>query len=222
VWKSRVSRKFNHFCVAFESVPLLSKWSFSWHVWSVHIKRKFTALQDLCFCCFFLGIASIVINDWWLQFYKRILELNLDLRYSIITCNRLYILVFKLSSCCSNNKLSSGYFAGVWELKTDVSEHCVCSIFNRWWSVSVTHTHSHSTHSHFNTCWRWNWHSVPKRRLLILIRRENTQKTIYQIVHWSPLSGVLTAVAWEMQLSVSYPAKDFGQDHATLRMSFIE
>jgi hypothetical protein len=35
-------------------------------------------------------------------------------------------------------------------------------------------------HSHFITCWRWNRHSVPKHRLLILRRRGNTQKTIYQ------------------------------------------
>jgi hypothetical protein len=28
----------------------------------------------------------------------------------------------------------SGYFPGVWVLTTDVSEHCVGSIFNRWWS----------------------------------------------------------------------------------------
>jgi hypothetical protein len=35
-------------------------------------------------------------------------------------------------------------------------------------------------HSHFITCWRWNRHSVPKRRLLILRRRGNTQKTIFQ------------------------------------------
>ena len=34
------------------------------------------------------------------------------------------------------DKLSSGYFPGVWVLKADVSEHCVGSIFNRWWSVS--------------------------------------------------------------------------------------
>jgi len=29
------------------------------------------------------------------------------------------------------DKLSSGYFPGVWVLKADVSEHCVGSIFNR-------------------------------------------------------------------------------------------
>jgi len=32
----------------------------------------------------------------------------------------------------SCDKLSSGYFPGVWVLKTDVSEHCIGSIFNRW------------------------------------------------------------------------------------------
>jgi hypothetical protein len=34
--------------------------------------------------------------------------------------------------------LSSGYFSGVWVLKADVSENCVGSIFNRWWSVNYT------------------------------------------------------------------------------------
>ena len=34
------------------------------------------------------------------------------------------------------DKLSSGYLPGVWVLKADVLEHCVSSIFNRWWSVS--------------------------------------------------------------------------------------
>ena len=37
-----------------------------------------------------------------------------------------------------------------------------------------------SPHSYF-TCWRWNRHSVPKRRLLILRREGNTQKTIYHL-----------------------------------------
>jgi hypothetical protein len=35
-----------------------------------------------------------------------------------------------------NERLSSGYFSGVWVLKADVSEHCVGSIFNRWWNVN--------------------------------------------------------------------------------------
>ena len=91
------------------------------------------------------------------------------------------VLVFKLSPCCSNDKLSSGYFPGVWVLKADVSEHCVSSIFNRWWSVSD---------SHFTTCWRWKWHSVPKRRLLILRRRGSTQKTIYHQLVTSIRRGV--------------------------------
>ena len=34
---------------------------------------------------------------------------------------------------CCNDKLSSGYFPGVWVFKADVSEHCVGSIFNRRW-----------------------------------------------------------------------------------------
>jgi hypothetical protein len=41
-------------------------------------------------------------------------------------------IVFKLSPCFSNDKLSSGYFNGVWVLQADVSEFCVGSIFNRW------------------------------------------------------------------------------------------
>ena len=48
----------------------------------------------------------------------------------------LEILVVKLLPCCGNGKLSSGYFPAVWVLKADVSEHCVSSIFNRWWSIS--------------------------------------------------------------------------------------
>jgi len=50
--------------------------------------------------------------------------------------NELMVLVFKLSPCCSNDKLSSGYFPSVWVLKADVLEHCISSSFNRWWSVS--------------------------------------------------------------------------------------
>jgi hypothetical protein len=41
-----------------------------------------------------------------------------------------YKLVFKLSPCCCNERLSSGYFPGVCVLKADVSEHCVGSIFH--------------------------------------------------------------------------------------------
>jgi hypothetical protein len=88
----------------------------------------------------------------------------------IESLKKVRILVFKFSPCCSIDKLSSGYFSGVWVLKADVSELCVGSIFNRWCSV----------YTHFTTCWRWNRKRVPKRRLLILRRRGNTQKTIYQ------------------------------------------
>jgi hypothetical protein len=72
------------------------------------------------------------------------------------------------------DELSSGYFSGVWVLKADVSEHCVGSIFNRWWS------------------WRWNRQNVPKRRLLILRRRGNTQKTIHHYYN--------TAKAWNLEV----------------------
>jgi hypothetical protein len=34
-----------------------------------------------------------------------------------------------------SDRLSSGYFPGVWVLTADVSEHCVGSIFNRWWRL---------------------------------------------------------------------------------------
>jgi hypothetical protein len=79
----------------------------------------------------------------------------------LLLCIQCILLDFKLSPCCSNDELSSGYFPGVWVLKADVSELCVGSIF---------------------TCWRWNQHRVPKRRLLILRCRGNTQKTIHQFV----------------------------------------
>jgi hypothetical protein len=38
------------------------------------------------------------------------------------------VLDFKLSPCCSNDELFSGYFPSVWVLKADVSEHYVRSI----------------------------------------------------------------------------------------------
>jgi hypothetical protein len=86
--------------------------------------------------------------------------LSLNPTFVVKYQKRWIILFFKLSPCCSNEKESSGYFPGVWVLKADVSELCVGFIFIRWW--------------------RWNRHRVPKRRLLILRRRGNTQKTIFQ------------------------------------------
>ena len=65
--------------------------------------------------------------------------LALELFFFLILAHPLYkmwikqepnILDFKLSPFCSDDKLSSGYFPGVWVLKTDVSEHCIGSIFN--------------------------------------------------------------------------------------------
>jgi len=43
------------------------------------------------------------------------------------------LLIFEISGkeLVSYDKLSSGYFPGVWVLKADVSEHCIGSIFNR-------------------------------------------------------------------------------------------
>ena len=46
------------------------------------------------------------------------------------------VLVYLACDYIKFDKLSSEYFPGVWVLKADVSEHCVSSIFNRWWSVS--------------------------------------------------------------------------------------
>ena len=108
-------------------------------------------------------LFSLVLYIFYHHLHHHYFGNNLKMR--TVLC---LLLVFKLSPCCSNDKLSSGYFPGVWVLKADVSEHCVRSIFNRWWSVS-----------HFTTCWRWNRHSVLKRCLLILRRQGNTQKTIY-------------------------------------------
>jgi hypothetical protein len=54
--------------------------------------------------------------------------------------------------------MSSGYLPGVRVLKTDVSEHCVCSIFNTLSPVED------------------GTDSVPKRRLLILRRRGDNQE----------------------------------------------
>jgi hypothetical protein len=105
------------------------------------------------------------------------------------------VLVFKLSPCCCNERLSSGYFPGVWVLKADVSEHCVGSIFNRWWSVND---------SHFITCWRWNRHSFPKRRLLILRRRGNTQKTnLNQVLQRACFIGIPATVPQSSYMSLA-------------------
>jgi hypothetical protein len=75
--------------------------------------------------------------------------------YSMIMCrwvfdNKCTVLVFRLSPCCSNGKLSSGYFPGVWVLKTDVSELCVCSIFQPHHLLKMELTQSSET-SAFNT-----------------------------------------------------------------------
>jgi hypothetical protein len=111
------------------------------------------------------------------------------------------LLDFKVSPCCSNDKVSSWNFPDVWVLKSDVSEHCVGSIFNT---------------SLFITCWRWN--SVPKRRLLILRRRGNTQKTIYHNILVLQAVGVVTTESalsfrstfqtcsyWAVQADVTLP-----------------
>jgi len=73
----------------------------------------------------------------------------------------LYILDFKLSPCFICNAFSFGYLPGVRVLKADVSEFSVGSIFI----------------GRSMTClWRWNRERVPKRRLLALGRRGDTQK----------------------------------------------
>jgi len=62
-----------------------------------NIVPKFALLINIhvtCLVHFLLKIVShlrSVMNDLWLQFYVRILEFNLVLRYSIVTCTRLYI-----------------------------------------------------------------------------------------------------------------------------------
>jgi len=45
---------------------------------------------------------------------------------------------------------------------------------------------------------------------------------LYETVHQSPLYGVHTVVAWEMQVSAFSLATHFAQYHTTLRMSFNE
>jgi hypothetical protein len=98
--------------------------------------------------------------------------------FLLLKKSKVLFIVFKLSPRCCNDRLSSGYFPGVWVLKADVSEHC------RFHIQQVM-----KCESHFITCWRWNRHSVPKRRILILRRRGNIQKTIYQITLVSKLSS---------------------------------
>jgi hypothetical protein len=63
---------------------------------------------------------------------------------------------------------SFGCFPGVWMLIADVSEHCIGSIFK-----------GRSMKSSLAFLWRWNRYSVPKRRLLALRRRGNSQKKTY-------------------------------------------
>jgi hypothetical protein len=55
-----------------------------------------------------------------------IIWVNSDFRHGV---NEILILYFKLSPCCINDELSSGYFPGVFVLQADVSEHCVVSSF---------------------------------------------------------------------------------------------
>jgi len=59
------------------------------------------------------------------------------------------MLDFRLLPCCGDDENSSGYSPGVLLLlKADVSERCIGSIFNRWWSHS-----EHCIGSIFNRWW---------------------------------------------------------------------
>jgi len=95
--------------------------------------------------------------------------------------NNFKILYFKLSTCSVCWILSFGWFAGIWILCFDVSEHFVRSIF----------TGGVSEHCQFHLLrlcqfgvslhhlWRGNWHSVPKRRHIRFRRRGITQRKEY-------------------------------------------
>jgi hypothetical protein len=105
-----------------------------------------------------------------------------------------------------DDKLSSGYFPGVWVLKSDVSGLCVGSIFT--------------------TCWRWNRHRVLKRRLLILRRRRNTQKTIYQNISCACIDGLFFFLCWTLNayitkscLVTSLPSRKLRHIPSTLQCS---
>jgi hypothetical protein len=52
--------------------------------------------------------------------------------------------------------LSSGYFPGVWVLKADVSEHCVGSIFKRWWRILRRRENTQKTIHHL-TFYPWGY-----------------------------------------------------------------
>jgi hypothetical protein len=55
--------------------------------------------------------------------------------------------------------------------------------------------------THFTTCWRWNRNRIPKRRLLILRRRGNTQKTIYHNIKSLVIPYVIFIISWRMRRS---------------------
>jgi hypothetical protein len=123
---------------------------------------KFTPSMSLIFCCHF-----------------KMSELPM---FAIDFC----FLDLKLSPCLKCNMFSFGCFPGVWMLITDVSEHSIGSIFKgrsmsassrRFGTLYRFHLQRQVGEVTSSTClWRWNRYSVPKRRLLALRRRGNTQK----------------------------------------------
>jgi hypothetical protein len=76
------------------------------------------------------------------------------------------LLDFRLSPCFECRMFSFEFFAGIWSLIANGSEHC--SILTGEW---VYFAHS--------CLWRWNRQSVPKRWQLNSIRRWTTQEKTY-------------------------------------------
>jgi hypothetical protein len=110
-------------------VPLLR------HNWKIGVTTNWTETSVFCLKKIYENHFVWFLNVSCLKF----------INYDIYCFN--YFLIVRTSVCflavtvhsqtgCHIDKLSSGYLPGVWVLKADVSEHCVGSIFNRWWSVS--------------------------------------------------------------------------------------
>jgi hypothetical protein len=90
---------------------------------------------------------------------------------------------YKLSPCVKCNMFSFGCFAGVWVLIAwpgsgrSVAPPPTCLKPVRY----KYPTHPSPCHTSSKCLWRWNRYSVPKRRLLALRRRGNTQKKTYYL-----------------------------------------
>jgi hypothetical protein len=104
---------------------------------------------------------------------------------TIISCTETFwspcinFLLLPFSNRTNIGRLSSGYFPRRLSIKS-----------RRFGTLCRFHLQQVMK---FTTCWRWNQHSVPKRRLLILRHRGNTQKTI---CHYNN-----TAKAWKLELT---------------------